>query len=123
MTYTLDRERRRVVTRAEGTIGLLDFEEHLAAEAYDQVLDYAELCDCSDTRTDVTPAQVVWLSALVRSGGSYTRHGPTAFVVTSDVAFGMLRMFAILTEDVRPVEVFRDVARAMDWLEAQARHS
>ena len=50
--------------------------------------------------------------ALQRSGGK------TAFVVASDVGFGMMRMFTLIAEPDLPIEfrVFRDQAAASAWL-------
>jgi hypothetical protein len=42
--------------------------------------------------------------------------GPTAVVVGDDAAFGMMRMFQMLLEDVALLRPFRVLADAEDWL-------
>ncbi len=42
---------------------------------------------------------------------------PRAFVASSDATFGLARMFALQAEGLgQTIEVFRDMARARDWL-------
>src|SRR5713226_5735817 len=47
--------------------------------------------------------------------------GKTAIVATEPVVFGLARMYAILCEQMGPpVEVFRTVAEAEQWLDSRA---
>lgn len=54
-------------------------------------------------------------------GSGFAPTARRAFVVTSDVAYGMARMFAIFTGHEDTVQVFRDHASAMRWLGLPAR--
>jgi hypothetical protein len=60
---------------------------------------------------------VAWLRWL----GERTRLGPTAVVVNSDVAFGIVRMIEMMVEDVALVKPFRDKLDAELWLDEAAR--
>ena len=67
-------------------------------------------------------------SAEVRDVVDQLRHmaldetlGPTAIVVASEVAFGMLRMLEILIEEVTIIRPFRDYDEAVRWLEGSGR--
>jgi hypothetical protein len=51
-------------------------------------------------------------------GGDSTL-GPTAVLVSDDVAFGVIRMLEVLVEDICEVRSFRDEQEARAWLAAQ----
>jgi hypothetical protein len=42
--------------------------------------------------------------------------GPTAIIVVSDFAYGMMRMLEILVEDVCDIRPFRDRGEAEKWI-------
>jgi hypothetical protein len=119
ITYTLDRERRRMITRAEGLLTRAELESHLDVEAQDHAEEFAELFDARNATTDITADDVRGLVDRARqwqAAGIVV--GPTAIVATTDVVYGMARMYAILAEFLNaPVEVFRDVEPAMEWLD------
>jgi hypothetical protein len=122
ITYTLDRERKRMHTRAEGLLTLADLQEHLDVEGHDRAEGYPELFDARGASTDITPDDVRVLVERARRWQAEGRIvGPTAIVADNDVVFGMARMYAILCEFVEaPVEVFREVGPALAWLERVA---
>jgi len=119
ITYTLDRERRRMFTRAEGPLTIADLLDHLRVEELDRAEGYAELFDARGATTDVRADDVRRLVERTRelqAAGKVV--GPTAIVADNDVVFGMARMYAILSEFVQaPVEVYREVPPALEWLD------
>jgi len=125
ITYTLDRPARRMYTRAEGVLTLPELEEHLDVEERERALGYAELFDARGARTDLTPADVRRLVERAReahAGGLVV--GPTAVVADNDVVYGMARMYALLAEfENAPVEVFREVEPALEWLDGFLRET
>ncbi|HSU13789.1 hypothetical protein [Longimicrobium sp.] len=122
ITYTLDRERQRMFTRAEGHLTLADLLEHLRVEEVDRAVGYAELFDARGATTDVVADGIRRLVERTRELQAAGRViGPTAIVADHDVVYGMARMYAILSEFVHaPVEVFRDVQPALEWLDSVA---
>jgi hypothetical protein len=54
---------------------------------------------------------------MLRWLGERTRLGPTAVVVDSDLAYGIVRMVEILVQDVCLVKPFRDKLDAELWLD------
>jgi hypothetical protein len=119
ITYTLDRDRRRMFTRAEGPLTITDLLDHLRVEELDRAEGYAELFDARGATTDVRADDVRRLVERTRelqAAGKVV--GPTAIVADNDVVFGMARMYAILSEFVQaPVEVYREVPPALEWLD------
>ena len=116
--YVIDGIHQRVLTHADGLVTFQDLSEHLDAEERDRGLGLHELFDARGATTNVTADQV---RMLVQRAADTVRRiplGPTAIVATDDVAFGMARMYAILTEQAGArVEVFRDVESANRWLQ------
>jgi hypothetical protein len=119
ITYTLDRERRRMYTRAEGRLNMADLLDHLRVEELDRAEGYAELFDARGATTDVKADDVRRLVARTRelqAAGKVV--GATAVVADNDVVFGMARMYAILSEfEHAPVAVYREVPPALEWLD------
>ena len=96
--YVIDGIHQRVLTHADGLVTFQDLSEHLDAEERDRGLGLHELFDARGATTNVTADQV---RMLVQRAADTLRRiplGPTAIVATDDVAFGMARMYAILTE-------------------------
>jgi N-acetyl-anhydromuramyl-L-alanine amidase AmpD len=125
---TIDHARHRVTTRCEGVVTFEDIEHHLGLEERERGLSYHELFDVTGCRTNITAEQVRALVHQVRVlARSHPDFGPTAIVAHSDVMYGMARMFSILNEvpdhgvPGPPVEVFRDVAEAEQWLRMHGR--
>jgi hypothetical protein len=119
ITYTLDRERRRMSTRATGRLTFAELSAHLDEEEQDRAIGYAELFDARGASTDLQGDEVRRLvdraQAILSRGGVV---GATAVVADNDVVFGMARMYAMMAEFARaPVEVFRDLEPALAWLE------
>ena len=101
---------------AEGSVTLADIRDHLAVERREGGLQYKELIDARQASPAVSGADVrsivSWLDAFARE------HllGPTAVVVSTPVAFGMLRMLGFLSEDFCTIRPFLDLAEAEKWL-------
>jgi len=74
--------------------------------------------------TKVVPADsckvVQHLAAVARATAVRLECGAVALVVSSDVAYGMARMYMALTEVGHPnTQVFRDCEEALSWLTSQ----
>ncbi|MGV1099470.1 hypothetical protein ACUUL3_08670 [Thiovibrio sp. JS02] len=71
---------------------------------------------------DARAATPNWSSAeareivkLLTTFGRESKLGPTAVVISGDLAFGMLRMLEIMLEDVCIVRPFHDYDAAEQW--------
>jgi hypothetical protein len=117
ITATFDHQHRRVIAVAEGRVTLDEIRSHLEEERQEPALGYSELIDARGVIPDFPPADVRILVAWLRWLGERTRLGPTAVVVDSDLAFGMVRMVEMLVDDVCQVRPFRDKLDAELWLD------
>jgi len=116
MTYVVDHERREVYTTAEGPVTLDDVRKHLAGEHGDEALAYCELIDATRATAAFSSSDVRAIVEILRARGREGRLGPTAIVVGNDLTYGVLRMLAILLDDVCALEPFRTRQEAMQFL-------
>ena len=114
-----DERRRELTVIAEGRIDFEAIRAHLARERSSDALGDRELIDARRAIPDVTSEEVRRIVDLVRAEATRKVLGPTAVVVSTAVAFGMLRMLEQLVEDVALIRPFRDYAAAVEWLATQ----
>jgi hypothetical protein len=120
ISYSFDREQRRLNARAEGCLGLADVEAYLSAKEEDSVLGYGELFDAGAATTNLTADDVGALVGRFRELITSVRLGPTAVVTTDQVLVGTARMFSALVEPLGMiVKVFHELRPAEQWLDAQ----
>ena len=120
VTLGADDARRVLTVVAEGAVDFEEIRAHLLDERAEGALGFRELIDARRAIPSVTATDVRRVVDLVRSEARNVAFGPTAVVVSSDVAYGMLRMLEMLVEDVAAIRPFRDYRDAVRWL-ARAR--
>ena len=101
---------------ASDPMTLADIREHLVQERAEGGLACLELIDARAVTTVMSTAEVRSLVALLRGWSHEQPLGPTAIVVSTDGAFGMVRMLDMLVEDFCEVRAFRDLTAAETWL-------
>ena len=112
-------DKRLLRATARGNISLHDVLAHLEREQAANALGIPELIDARDATTDMRGRQVRELVSHLRKLSHRYPLGPTAFVATDDVVYGMARMYSILCADFDPrFAVFRDTASADAWLQS-----
>lgn len=121
LSHTVDARRNEVTTTAEGTVTVEEVRNHLSREKSDFALPYRELIDARQAVVRFSSSELQEIVELLRSLARRHRLGRTAVVVSTDVAYGIMRMFQILVEDVCEVQPFRDVTTATRWLKEEVR--
>jgi hypothetical protein len=116
--FLIDTERRLVVSRGTGTFRYADFLEHMEKLGLDSRFkpEFDHVVDCQEFELmDLSVAQVRDMGSQSNFAASSRR----AFVVSSDLHFGLGRMFAAFREVNcgQVTMVFRDMREATDWLE------
>lgn len=121
ISYRIDRERRVVFVRGEGEVTIEDLKGYSAGvvndPAYEAGMD--ELVDFRGAAgaEKLTTEQILEVRALNRELSDAVGASKLAFVVDSDLAFGLARIFMAYSEDSKIThEVFRDLAEARAWL-------
>ncbi len=116
ITHSIDHTHRYMKATASGPVDWEDARTHLMAERREGGLSYAELIDARSATPTWSTTQAREIVGLLKTLGQESRLGPTAVVVSSDLAYGMMRMLEILLEDVCIVRPFRDCDAAEEWL-------
>jgi hypothetical protein len=107
-----------VVSTALGRITDGELLDHQKSLLGDQDFDpsYPQLDDYRDA--DMDQVSTGCIQTLARTSGTSRRRSKRALVVGSEIAYGLARMLQALREGSRQeIQVFRDLDRALGWLE------
>jgi hypothetical protein len=118
ITYRIDETRKRIYTQAEGLVTYEDLRNHMFSEAGEPAASYSELVDFSGATTDITKEEIHLMASARRTIAKRQQPGPVAVVATDRTLHGMMRMYQMLTDQVRPFRVFDDATEAGLWLDA-----
>jgi hypothetical protein len=121
ITYRVLPEQRLVVAWHRGVASLSEFTRHVEARMADPSYSaaYDMLTDVSGLERHYTSEDLRQMADFARrfyaSSGKGRKH---AIVASGDAAFGLSRMFEMLSEPgtVVEVRVFRTQAKALEWL-------
>lgn len=120
MPIMLDVDHQLRTTRAAaiGEITLADIKSHLGEEGKRSGLGYRELIDATQAKVAFGSEDVRQIVKMMEKLGRGGVLGPTAVLVSSDLAYGMLRMLEMLLGGVCLVRPFRTAQRAdaEQWL-------
>jgi hypothetical protein len=119
--YHIDDKRRRVYSRCEGTVSFEDFRAHINAEEGSPAASYSEIFDCADAVTNITREQIRVLAAEREAVAERREAAPVAVIACDDNLYEMLQIFDILTEQIRPMQVFPGIEAAEQWLDEITR--
>ena len=114
----IDHDRQQMDVVAFGPIHYMDVERHLVEERNVGGITYKEFVDARDASLlfALSPAEIRQIVSLVRSLCKQSKFGPTAVVVSTDFAFGIMRAMEMLLEDVAEIRPFREERVARSWL-------
>jgi hypothetical protein len=101
---------------ADGPITLSDIKDHLLKERRQNGLVYAELIDARTASPAFSSEEAREIVSLLNVFARDHALGPTAVVVSTDVAFGAMRLIEILTDGICAIRPFFDVDAALEWL-------
>jgi hypothetical protein len=114
---SIDHNLRYMAAIASGPIAWEDVRSHLLVERLEGGLSYSELIDARTATPTWSSDQTREIVELLTTLSRKFTLGPTVVVVSSDIAFGMLRMLGILLEDICIVKPFRNYEAAEQWLQ------
>jgi hypothetical protein len=120
--YKIDKERKLVMSTGSGVLTLADPLEHQKQlqkdpdfeRSFSQLLDFTNVTDVELSAEEIRRlAQTTIFSANSRR----------AFLVNSDLKFGLARMFAVFRETFGEtgIRVFRNLDDALDWVLGRSR--
>ena len=115
-SYTIDLARSLVLSRGWGVLTDGELLAHVRALTVDTrfVRNFYQLADLRDVEDVEVSASTIREMARLNPYGDGSRR---AVVVTSDVLFGMARMYQILRDEPTDrLEIFRELDAALRWL-------
>jgi len=114
----IDDEHNEVEAVAFGPINYAEVEKHLLEEHTVDGLAYKEFIDARDAELvfALSPNEMRHIVGLVRSLSQQSKFGPTAVLVSTDFAFGIMRAMEMLLSDITDVRPFRQENLARSWL-------
>jgi hypothetical protein len=104
---SIDRARRRILVTASGRITAKDMLAHIKQEQDDGLLSFSELVDARGAQPAFSPADLRVVVDLIRRLAQDSAVGAAAIIVSSELAFGMLRILEMMVEDVCLIRPFR----------------
>ena len=116
VSYLIDRNRGLVLSRLAGTVTEAEMHEHNRKLRTDPDFDpsFRQLVDCTGLTEILIRTPTI---TAVSQNQFFTPGTRRAFIATSDVAFGLARMFALQAESSgQTIEVFRERRVAEEWL-------
>jgi hypothetical protein len=120
-SFIIDPAHRVVVSTGSGTFTQADFHAHMARIGADARFnpDFNHIIDCrAISQIDLTREQIMDLATR----SIFNAQSRRAFVVSSELQFGLTRMFAAYREIAggQKIMIFRSMAEALAWLELPA---
>ena len=118
--FKIDKERRLVMSTFSGVFTLADglsHQEKLLKDP-DFAPSFSQLLDCTHvTKIELGPEDVRTLAQRA----IFSSNSRRAILVSSDLAFGLARMFVIFRESLgeKGVRVFHDLEEALYWVLSQ----
>ncbi len=117
LNFRVDRKTRTVRTNGRGVIRIDDFMEHVHALVKGKVFAYPQLIDAREAHLKITSHDVRRLVDRIKALRKIHGTARTAFVTRYPAAFGMMRMYATLSEEHDPgFAVFREIGEAEKWI-------
>jgi hypothetical protein len=116
LVLAFDSQRTLLTCRVSGPITYADIQKHLDEERADRYLGKAELIDATGATVAFSGQELRGLVASLHRMSEQQPLGPTAVVVSSDVAYGMMRMLEMLVHGICQIRPFRTTAEAEAWL-------
>ena len=91
------------------------------AEEGSPAASYGEIFDCSDAEIDVSDEEIHLLAAERELIAQRREAAPVAVVANDREVFEKLQLYDMLTEQIRPMQVFFNTDAAERWLDEVTR--
>lgn len=120
ITHVVDHEKKTVRATAVGMVTLAGIIQHLNEERRDAGLGYHELIDARDVTVNLAPEDVRKIVDVLTALAGEQPLGPTAVIVSTDHAYGMMRMLGMLVDEICSIRAFRSAEDAEAWLQGMS---
>lgn len=121
IAYSYDAVRGLIQTVATGHVSPVEAAAHFRDVGNEPWFPAPSLADVRAASTDMSGEEVRQIANHFRQFKPPLRDTPIAVVVSSELAYGLVRMMGLLLDDVAVIHPFRDIAAAMEWLAPHLR--
>ncbi len=118
--WTISKPHQLVIAVARDELRLEDVENYLDGVAVADALPYRKIFDTTHATMMLSDADMMVLGARIRAYLQVTKLGPLAIVAVTERAYEQARLFEVLAEGDRPVQIFRELHHAREWLDGFA---
>ena len=119
--WTVSHSNRLVVAVAKDEVTAADIERYFAGITADGAMAYAKIFEITHTPMALNEANLRTLGARVIDYARHGQIGPVAIVAASDESYAQAQIFADAARVQRPLQIFRELHAARQWLDAQPR--
>jgi hypothetical protein len=117
--WTVSHSARLVVAVAKDDVTPADIERYFAGITADGAMAYAKIFEITHTPTALNDANLKALGERVIYYAQHGQMGPVAIVAASDESYAQAQIFAAAAQVRRPLQIFRELHAAREWLDAQ----
>ena len=117
--WTVSHSQKLVVAIAKDTVTVADIEQYFAGVTADGAMGYRKIFEITHTPMALTEDNLKVLGQRVVFYAEHGQIGPIAIVAASDESFAQAQIFASAAQVSRPLQIFRELHAARQWLEAQ----
>jgi len=118
--WTISHPNRLVVAVCRDMVTRTDIEDYLDNVVVTETLSYRKIFDMTNAVMSLDDDDMMALGARSRAYAGTANMGPLALVASTPESYERARLFAVLADARRPLEIFRELHTARQWLDAQA---
>ena len=118
--WTISHSQRLVVAVAKDPVTVADFEQYFAGVTADGGMAYGKIFEITQTPQALSEDNLKALGQRVMFYAQHGQIGPLAIVAATDESYAQARIFAQAANVSRPLQIFRELHAARQWLDAQA---
>lgn len=116
IAYAYDAEQGLIKTVVTGRITPADVADYFAKLRAERWFPVPSLTDVREASPNVSGEEIREMAKQFRQFETTLQAAPIAVVVSSELAYGLVRMIGLLLDDVAVIHPFGDVESAMNWL-------
>ena len=118
--WTISHSQRLVVAVAKDPVTVADFEQYFAGVTADGGMAYGKIFEITQTPQALSEDNLKALGQRVVFYAQHGQIGPLAIVAATDESYAQAQIFAQAANVSRPLQIFRELHAARQWLDAQA---
>jgi hypothetical protein len=117
--WTISHPQRLVVAVAKNEVTVADIEQYFAGVTADGGMAYRKIFEITHTPMALSEENLRTLGQRVVFYAQHGQIGPLAIVAASDESYAQAKVFADAATARRPLQIFRELHAARQWLDAQ----